>query len=184
MKSIIKVFTTLAKIILSIVNAILILIIVINILLLLSEHALKNAYPSIMDYTYLTVKENDKVLGLNKGDLLILDTRRAFTVNEIVYYQEDENKTELGKVTEINVSRVTIKNNKKEDNTTKGLVIGSLVVTIPKAGTIVDIIFQTKGLIVSIIILIITTILQNLLIKKTKKDNQPKPDFQGMKRYN
>lgn len=184
MKIITNIGVTLAKIILSLVNAVLILIIVINILLLLSEYALKNPYPSIMDYTYLTITSSDKVLGINKGDLLILDTRKAFTNNEVVYYREDNDKTELGKVTEINISRVTIKNSRKEDNTTKGLVIGTVIVTIPKAGAIVDIIFKPTGLIVSIIILIITTILQNLLSKKTEKDNQPKPDFKSMKRYN
>jgi len=184
MKSLTKIGITLLKIILGFINAILILIIVINILLLLSEHVLKNAYPSIMDYTYLTISNNDKVLGVNKGDLLILDTRKTFTTNEIVYYKEDNDKTELGKVAEINVSRVTVKNSKKESNTTKGLVIGTVIVNVSKMGTIIDMIFQPIGLAVSIVILIITTILQNLLSKKQEKDNQSKPDFKSMKRYN
>ena len=36
-----------------------------------------------MDYTYLTIEKSDKYLGLNKGDLLILDIRKAFKSNDI-----------------------------------------------------------------------------------------------------
>lgn len=172
-----------AKIILGLLETILILVIVINILLILSDKVLKYPYPSIMDYTYLTIDKSDKVLGLNKDDLIILDIRKTFTNNNIVYYRDDD-KYKLGKVEEIIVENVKVKNNVGEDNTTKGLVEGTLMYTIKGLGKIIDVIFQPLGLLVAIIILTITSVIQNLINKKNKKGNSNKPDFDKMKRYN
>lgn len=184
MKTLTNICIIFLKIILSLINASLILIIVLNILLILSDKVLENPYPSIMDYTYLTIAKNDKYLGLNKGDLLILDIRKTFTNNDIVYYREDNDKYELGKVMEIVVENVKVKNQEKEDNTTKGLVEGTVIFRIEKLGAIISNVFQPLGLGISIVILIITTILQNFINKKTKKSKEEKPDFSKMKRYN
>lgn len=172
-----------AKIILGLLETILILVIVINILLILSDKVLKYPYPSIMDYTYLTIDKSDKVLGLNKDDLIILDIRKTFTNNNIVYYRDDD-KYKLGKVEEIIVENVKVKNSMGEDNTTKGLVEGTLIYTIKGVGKIINIVFQPLGLLVAIIILTLTSVIQNLINKKNKKENSDKPNFDNMKRYN
>ena len=178
-----KVGLTLLKILLGITEAVLIIVIVINILLILSDKALKNPYPSIMDYTYLTVEKDNKYLGIKKGDLLILDIRKTFTNNDIVYYRDDDDY-KLGKVEEIVVENVKVTNGEKEENTTKGLVEGTLILTISKLGTIISKVFQPMGLIVAIVILTVISIIQNIISRKTKSKNEEKPDFKKMKRYN
>ncbi len=173
----------LLKILLGLMETILILVIVINILLILSDKVLKKPYPSIMDYTYLTIKKSDKYLGINKGDLLILDIRKAFKSNDIVYYR-DYDEYKLGKIEEIIVENVLVKNDELEENTTKGLVEGTLIITIKKLGTYVSMIFQPISLAISIVILTIVTIFQNFISKKTKQGKDEKPDFKKMKHYN
>ena len=173
----------LLKILLGLIETILILVIVINILLILSDKVLKKPYPSIMDYTYLTIKKSDKYLGINKGDLLILDIRKAFKSNDIVYYR-DYDEYKLGKIEEIIVENVLVKNGELEENTTKGLVEGTLIITIKKLGTYVSMIFQPISLAISIVILTIVTIFQNFISKKTKQGKEEKPDFKKMKHYN
>lgn len=173
----------LLKILLGLMETILILVIVINILLILSDKVLKKPYPSIMDYTYLTIKKSDKYLGINKGDLLILDIRKAFKSNDIVYYR-DYDEYKLGKIEEIIVENVLVKNDELEENTTKGLVEGTLIITIKKLGTYVSMIFQPISLAISIVILTIVTIFQNFISKKTKQGKEEKPDFKKMKHYN
>lgn len=173
----------LLKILLGLMETILILVIVINILLILSDKVLKKPYPSIMDYTYLTIEKSDKYLGINKGDLLILDIRKAFKSNDIVYYR-DYDEYKLGKIEEIIVENVLVKNDELEENTTKGLVEGTLIITIKKLGTYVSMIFQPISLAISIVILTIVTISQNFINKKTKQGKENKPDFKKMKHYN
>ena len=55
----------LLKTLLGLIETSLILVIVINILLILSDKVLKKPYPSIMDYTYLTIEKSDKYLNIN-----------------------------------------------------------------------------------------------------------------------
>ena len=178
-----KIGITLLKIILGVINTVLILVIVINIFLILMDRALKNPYPSIMDYTYLTIEKSDKYLGLNKGDLIILDTRKTFANKDIVYYRDDD-KYKLGQVEEIVVESVLVKSSEGEENTTKGLVEGTLIVTISNIGPIINKVFQPVGLIISIIILTVISIIQNIISRKTKAEKQGKPDFNKMKHYN
>ena len=178
-----KIGIVLLKILLGLIETILILVIVINILLILSDKVLEKPYPSIMDYTYLTINKNNEFLGLKEDDLLILDIRKTFTNKDIVYYR-DEDKYKLGKVEEIIVENVLVKNGEIEENTTKGLVEGTLILTINKVGKLVNILFQPMSLLVSIIILTIVSIIQNFISKKTKQGKEEKPDFKKMKRYN
>jgi len=178
-----KIGIVLLKILLGLIETILILVIVINILLILSDKVLEKPYPSIMDYTYLTINKNNEFLGLKKDDLLILDIRKTFTNKDIVYYR-DEDKYKLGKVQEIIVENVLVKNDELEENTTKGLVEGTLIITIKKLGTYVSMIFQPISLAISIVILTIVTIFQNFISKKTKQGKEEKPDFKKMKHYN
>ena len=178
-----KIGIVLLKILLGLIETILILVIVINILLILSDKVLKKPYPSIMDYTYLTIEKSDKYLGLNKGDLLILDIRKAFKSSDIVYYR-DYDEYKLGKIEEIIVENVKVKNDELEETTTKGLVEGTLIIKISKLGTYVSMIFQPIALAISIVILTIVTIIQNFINKKTKQGKEEKPDFKKMKHYN
>ena len=156
-----KIGIVLLKILLGLIETSLILVIVINILLILS----------------------DKYLGINKGDLLILDIRKAFKSNDIVYYR-DYDEYKLGRIKEIIVENVLVKNDELEENTTKGLVEGTLIITIKKLGTYVSMIFQPISLAISIVILTIVTIFQNFINKKTKQGKENKPDFKKMKHYN
>lgn len=178
-----KIGIAIIKALIGIITAILILIIVLNILLILSEKVLKDPLPSIMDYTYVTIDNNDQVLGLNKGDLLLLDTRKTFANNDIIYYKTD-NSYKLGKIVEINGNDVKINTIESTTTTTRGSVLGTKIASIPYIGNIIKILLQPISLIVAIIILIITSIIQNLIAKKTKGENQEKPDFSKMKRYN
>ena len=66
MKNISNFIVRITKIVLSITNIILIVIIVLNILLLISEKVLKNEYPTILDYTYLSLKWVLQILMLIK----------------------------------------------------------------------------------------------------------------------
>lgn len=178
-----KIGIALIKVLLGIINAVLTLVIVINILLILSDKVLENPYPSIMDYTYLTINKNNEFLGLKKDDLIILDIRKTFANNDIIYYRDDDNY-KLGKVKEIIVENVLVQNGELEDKTTKGLVEGTLIVTINKVGKLVNIVFQPKGLIVAIVTLTIISIIQTFINKRTKQGKEEKPDFKKMKRYN
>lgn len=182
-----KIGLVLFKIILGLINTLLILIIVLNIALILSDKVLKKPYPSILDYTYLTLDKSDKYLGLNKDDLLILDIKKTFTNKDIVYYHKD-NKYELAKVEEIVVENVKVKNAHKEENTTKGLIEGTVIITISKLGAVIDLVFSYLGLGIAIVILIMITIMENFMSKNTKQTKEgkkeEKPDFNKMKRYN
>lgn len=180
MKKISNLVVRILKIILSLINIILTLVIILNILFLLSTKVLKNEYPTILDYTYHVVEEPNSSLNLNKGNLLIIDTRTSPDPEDIVVYQS-ENKLNYGRVTESdNYSATTNENgtNLKIDNES---ILGIILANIPKAGTITNQILTTKALIISIVAITITGVLQGLLIKKHKKDNQSKPDFNNMK---
>lgn len=168
------------KIILSLINIILTLVIILNILFLLSTKVLKNEYPTILDYTYYVVEEANSSLNLNKGNLLIIDTRTSPDPEDIIVYQS-ENKLNYGRVTESDNYSATINKNGTNLKIDNESILGIILLNIPEAGTITNQILTTKALIISIVAITITGVLQGLLNKKHKKDNQPKPDFDSMK---
>lgn len=177
MKNISNFIVGITKIILSVINIILIIIIVLNILLLISEKVLKSEYPCILDYTYFVSEENISNLNINKGNLLLVDTRTSSDPNDIIVYKEN-NELRYGKVIESDNYSATIENNKKINNED---IIGIILINIDKVGTIVNNLLTIKALIISIIVITITGILQSFLSKKKKRDNQEKPDFANMK---
>ncbi len=176
MKNISNFIVGITKIILSIVNIILIIVIVLNILLLISEKVLKSEYPCILDYTYFVSKENISNLNIKKGNLLLVDTRTSSDSNDIIIYKEN-NKLTYGKVIESDNYSATIENNKKINNED---IIGIVLINVEKIGAIVNNLLTIKALIISIIVITITGVLQGLLTKKSKRDNQVKPDFANM----
>lgn len=179
MKTIVNFITSFLKIILSIINFILIVIIVLNVLILLSSSVAKSSYPTILDYTYYNVFINDQENNLNKGSLLLIDSRKAYETGNIVMFYDNKNLS-AGKIADINNDLITIKSHKKEFIKNKSDIIGPMIFNIPQIGSLIDIALKPISLIISIIILIITSILQNLLIKKSGK-KQEKPNFKQMK---
>jgi len=176
MKNISNFIVRITKIILSITNIILIVIIVLNILLLISEKVLKNEYPTILDYTYFVPEVSFTNLNVNKGNLLLVDTRTSSDTNDIIVYKED-NLLKYGKVTSSDNYSASI----ESKNIANENIVGIVITNIPSIGNIVNKLLTVKSLIISVIILTITSLFQNLLIKKYKKDNQVKPDFANMK---
>lgn len=176
MKKISNLITSILKIILGIINISLIIIIVLNILLLLSEKVLKNEYPTILDYTYFVTEDSITNLNINKGNLLLVDTRTSSDPNDIIVYKEN-NKLKYGKVIESDNYSATIQNNAKIANEE---IVGIVIFNINNIGVIITKLLSISSLIASIVILIITSIIQSLLNKKEKKDNQPKPNFDQM----
>ena len=61
----------------------------------------------------------------------------------------------------------------------KELVLGKVIKVIPTLGSMVDILLQTKTLLISAVTLVITSIIQTILSKVKLKEK--KPDF---KKYN
>lgn len=177
MKNISNFIVGISKIILSIINIILIIVIVLNILLLISEKVLKSEYPCILDYTYFVSEENISNLNINKGNLLLVDTRTSSDSDDIIVYKEND-KLLYGKVIESDNYSATIENNKKINNED---IIGIILINVEKVGAIVNNLLTIKTLIISIIVITITGVLQGLLNKKKKRDNQVKPDFANMK---
>ena len=179
MKALSKIFTVIANLILSLINLVLIIVVIINILFIISTRITKDAYPTILDYSYFAVNKTDTSVNLTNGDFLIIDFRKAIATNDIVMYQ-DENNAYAGKITDINNSEVTIKRNDEEKTIKKDYVLGPMVVNLPQVGIVLDYILQPLGFVISIVILVITGSLQNLLNKKIRKDSQKKPDFKQM----
>lgn len=180
MKSISNFLIGFIKLILNIVSIVLIIVIVLNLLVLISSKILKNDYPTIMDYTYIIMSEDDNYLNLKNNDFLLIDTRKAYAENDIVIYSE-ENKTVLGKVSEIKEKNILVKTTDKELELDKKTIIGTVIKTIPKLGETLNKVLQTKSLLISIVILTITSIIQSFLTKEKKKYSQQKPDFNQMK---
>lgn len=173
-----KILVKLAKTLLGIIDVILVLIISLNVLVILSLKVSKSEYPKILDYTYLAVTTNNKSLNLNANDLLIIDTRKNFTNNNIVYY-ELENKKELGRIVEKDEVNVAI--NEKDNIIPNNKIIGPVVFKIPFLGNIITNILTIPGLIISIIIFIITNILGSLLNKVNVGNDNTKPNFEAMR---
>lgn len=184
MRNVLNFFIAILKFLLACINFILIILIVLNIVLIISNKVLKSEYPSLMDYTYIIINDNDNYLNLKKDDIVILDIRKDFLVNDIVYYKEDVNKDSFGKIEEIAGEDVKLKNDKETDTTTKNLVIGTKIYVVPKVGSIVNTLLQPICLIIYIVILTITTLIQKFINKKTKISKEDKPNFNEMKRYN
>ena len=176
MKKVFNFITGISKIILSIINIFLIVIIVLNILLLLSEKVLKNTYPTILDYTYFISRENISNLNIEEGSLLLVDTRTSSDPSDIIVYKEN-NELKYAKVLESDNYSATTSSNKKIDNEN---IIGIVILNIKNLGSLVNKILSINSLIISIIILIITSVIQSLLNKKRHKDNQVKPNFDQM----
>ncbi len=175
MKAISNFIFTFLKVLLSIINALLIIIIIVNILLLLSKIVLKADYPSIMDYTYYNVNQNDNFLNIKKGDLLLIDVRTKYQEGNVVMYKTNS-KYSIGKI-EKDEDEVTIKDSKQEITVYKDDVEGIVIARSPLIGSILEIILTPVSMIIAIVILILTTMLQSFIKKKTKKENQTKPNF-------
>ncbi len=180
MKKVSNSIVGLLKIILSLINLVLAIVIILNILLLMSSRVLKNAYPSILDYTYYVVEEKNSSLNLDKGNLLIIDTRTTADSEDIIVYQNND-KLDYAIVTESDNYSATINENGEDIKIDNESILGIVKINIPEAGTIANQILTIKGLIISVMAITITGIIQGLLTKKSKKDNQVKPDFENMK---
>lgn len=179
MKSISNFFINIIKFILDIVNIVLILVIILNLLFIISTKVLKMKYPTLMDYTYIIMSEDNKFLDLKTNDFLLIDCKKAFGENNIVIYEED-NKTIMAKVSEVSETNTIVKTANKEVELDKKSVIGTVIKTIPKLGELLNKLLETKTFLISIVILTITSIIQNFLSKEKKKYNQEKPDFKQM----
>ncbi len=179
MNKVFKNLIRIVKLLLGVINVVLIIIIILNSLLILSSKVLKNEYPTILDYTYYVAKENVSDLSVNKDNLLIVDTRSSALENDTIIYQEN-NKYVFGKVSESDNYSATIKNNEANKKIDNENILGIVVLNIPEIGNIINKVLTIKSLIISIIILTISGLIENLLNKKIKKDNNSKPDFKNM----
>lgn len=180
MKKILNFIQKFLRFLLSLINIVLIVIIVLNVVLIISQKLLKQSYPTLMDYTYKIMEENKPNLNLTKNDILIIDTRKAYNTQDIVMYQED-NQINLGQINVIEEKSAKIKNENKEITVSKENIKGTVIKIIPKFGENLNKILAIKSLIICIVVLTITSIIQNLLSKQNKKYNQEKPNFEQMK---
>lgn len=165
----------LIRLILGITNTILILMIIINLSVLLSTKILKDKHPSLLDYTYYIVTENNSKFGFTKGDLLLIDMREVINKDDIIMYK-NKSGYHIEKV-EISENEVTLTNDEKIP---KEDVIGKKINSFKKLGAILETILKPIALIIAIILLTITSIIQSLINKNTKKVN-PKPNFNQIK---
>ena len=176
MKIIIKGILSVLEIILFIINLLLSLVVIINIIVLISTRLFKNDYPTLLDYTYYSVKENNSFLGIKKDDFLLIDTRKTILQDNIVMYEENK-QPKLAKVKESTEETSVLTDNQKETNITNETIIGTVIKKIPKAGLVLDKLLESTVFIISIAILIVTSIIQNFINKVKRKYNQENPDF-------
>lgn len=166
-----KIVVNIGRFFLSVINMVLLIAIILNIGVILSTRVFKKDYASLLDYTYYIVKENNSTLGLNKNDLLLIDMRVILEKDDIVMYKSN-NGYKLDRVIEID-KEVTLNNNEKVPKTD---IVGKNIKCIKRVGSILAFILKPIALVLFIIILTVTTIIQNSLNKKVKKEN-PKPNF-------
>lgn len=166
-----KIVVNIGRFFLSVINMVLLIAIILNIGVILSTRVFKKDYASLLDYTYYIVKENNSSLGISKNDLLLIDMRVIVEKDDIVMYKSN-NVYKLDRITEID-KEVTLNNNETVPKTD---IVGKNIKCIKTVGSILEFILKPIALILSIIILTVTTIIQNSLNKKVKKEN-PKPNF-------
>lgn len=94
----------------------------------------------------------------------------------MVLFLDDDN-VEIGEVTVIGTEDVIIESKGKEITVNKESIIGTVVAVIPVLGSILNVILDLTTLWISIGILVITSIMQTLLSKASKKINKEKPDL-------
>ena len=162
--------------IISIINIILILIIVLNILNIILLKVQKNNYITFLDYTYIIIENNEEYTEYNKGDFILTDVRKSAAKEDVVLFLDNDN-IEIGKVTVIGKEEVIIESKGKEITVNKESVIGTVVSVIPVLGNILTTILDLTTFWISIGILVITSIIQTLLSKASKKINKEKPDL-------
>lgn len=155
------------------INIFLILIIVLNLVNIIASKVQDNEYISFLGYTYVNMEENNKDLGLEKGDFVLIDLNRASMKDEMILYQEDD-ELKLGKITAIGTEDVLIN---EETHIDKEYVIGTVVSIIPILGTILTVLLDSQIFFWAIIILIATSIIQTLLSRAFKTVKIKKPDL-------
>lgn len=171
---ILSILATILEKIIGIVNIFLIIIIVLNIINFIFHQVEKESFISFLDYTYISINEQDNYLKLNNGDFVLIDLKRTPMNNEVAFYQE-KNKTYLGKILDIKEKTIIIKNSNVEKEILTEEVLGTVIKVIPNLGNIINLILKLSTLLISLIIIIITSIVQILLNKL--KIKLKKPDF-------
>lgn len=175
---VLKVISNIIQKLIGIINIFLIIIIVLNLIHLILLKVQNNDYISFMDYTYVIVDEPNDYLNFKEEDFVLIDLKQSAMKEEMVLFEEDE-ETSIGKITDIGTEAVKIRNGGIEIEVDKELVLGKVIKVIPTLGSVVDILLQTKNLLISAVTLVITSIIQTILSKVKLKEK--KPDF---KKYN
>lgn len=172
MKAIISILKTL----IGIINVFLILIIILNIFNLILTKSRDADYISFLDYTYEIIEEDSEYLGVNKGDLLLVDLKLSSEKDNLAIYKKEEGIT-VGKITNIETENIIINDGSEETQIAKEAVIGKVIKVIPNLGNILNMLLTPLSLGIMIGILIVTSIIQSLLNKQKKKMEPKKPNF-------
>lgn len=180
MKTFLKGLVFIFQKLIGIINILLIILIVLNIFNLLVLSIGKESYITFLDYTYINIEEDEEYLDYQEGDFLLIDLKVSAIENEVIFYN-DNGTTNIGRVLSIGEEDITVKNEDKETTISPDQDLGTVIKVIPHLGSIVEMLLQTPVLIGSVIIIIITSIIQSLLRKASVKLNKPKPDFNKMK---
>ena len=174
-----KVFISILKTIISIINVFLIIIIILNIFNLALTYLQDSDYVSFLDYTYKIVEEDNEYLEVKTGDLLFVDLKLSSEKDEIAIYKGEDGIT-VGKITNIGTEDVIINDGTTEVEVNKELVIGKIIKVIPVLGNILNVLLTPLSLGIMIGILIVTSIIQSLLNKQKKKMEPKKPNFNDL----
>ena len=191
MKSVGKVLKSILEIFIFAINVVLSLIVIVNLLVLLSSKVFNNEMPTLLDYTYYILQENSANFSFVKGDLLLIDTRKTVAAGDIVLYKnEKEYVLSLVKSTGDENSVIEVSGNDENVANDKITGIGNfwdsiwnVIKKISKLGLLIDRIIQLDVFVISVAVLIVTSVIQSFMNRKSKKNKDVKPDFMNQKMY-
>ncbi|MCI8671306.1 MAG: hypothetical protein HFI36_04630 [Bacilli bacterium] len=182
MKSVGKVLKSILEIFIFAINVVLSLIVIVNLLVLLSSKVFNNEMPTLLDYTYYILQENSANFSFVKGDLLLIDTRKTVAAGDIVLYKnEKEYVLSLVKSTGDENSVIEVSGN--DENVANDKITGIVIKKISKLGLLIDRIIQLDVFVISVAVLIVTSVIQSFMNRKSKKNKDVKPDFMNQKMY-
>lgn len=141
---------------------------------------LKKEYPSINGYTYFEVASGSMSPKINKSDIIIVKKKSKYKKNDIISYKQNKSVI-THRIVNIDKDKIITKgdaNNNIDEQINKKNVIGKVIMTIPKGGTIKKTLRKGNVIITFLITLLIISIAYSY------KDTKKKIDKKELKTYN
>lgn len=183
MKKIGVVVANILEVLILIVNILMSIVVILNIIMFISTKILKQETPTLLDYTYVIMKYDNTNLGFVKDDFLLIDTKKEVSNGKTVLFLDNLKKLTFGKVKTIDKDILELELNGEDIVVSNESIRGVVVKKIGKLGSFLEFILDVKIFISAIVVLIVTSFIQNMVSKKKDKLNDVKPDFFKQKMY-